>query len=86
MYFSLSLLGHALVNVFDGLACMHAYAAGVGDAGLIPVAALTALTQLHLDSRGFTDAGLRTIAPLTGLRHLDLFGAKITDAGCVHLR
>jgi len=60
--------------------------AGVSDAGLQSIAALSGLTHLNLDSRHVTDEGLAHLTSLVKLRALDLFGAKISDAGCAHLR
>jgi hypothetical protein len=60
--------------------------AGVSDAGLQAVAALSGLTHLNLDSRHVTDDGLAHLTSLVKLRALDLFGARISDAGCAHLR
>ncbi len=60
--------------------------AGVGDAGLQELSALTSLTALNLDSRLFTDVGMRHLKPLTNLVLLDLFAAKVSDIGCGYIR
>ena len=60
--------------------------AGVGDAGLQELSALTSLTSLSLDSRLFTDLGMRHLKGLTNLVVLDLFAAKVSDIGCGYLR
>ena len=60
--------------------------AGVGDAGLQELSALTSLTALNLDSRLFTDLGMRHLKPLTNLVLLDLFAAKVSDIGCGYIR
>ena len=55
--------------------------AGVCDAGLKQLSALTCLTYLNLDSRQFSDTGLKHIKGLTNLVVLDLFAAKCLTLG-----
>jgi hypothetical protein len=74
------------LRAFPHLKRLTLWKTEITDAGLAPVAGLTALESLEISSAKITDRGLALLKGLTRLQELRLVDLPITDAGLAHLK